>query len=187
MTALDESLGFLKDYVGDAHVAFCWLVEGGRDDFGLDGACHVGDFFGSLVDEEHHHVDFGVVLGNGVGDVFHEHGLTCLGLRYDEGALTFADGGKEVYHTDAHGVTFACAEVEFLVGEEGGEVLEGGAVAYHLRIEVVDALDGAHREVFVSGYLYVAAYDVAGLESVLPDLLVGDEDIVGRWHVVEIG
>ena len=67
VAALGEAFGLLEDYVGDAHVAVGGLVEGGGYDLGLDGALHVGDLLGALVDEEHHEVDLGVVVGYGVG------------------------------------------------------------------------------------------------------------------------
>src|ERR1700679_800898 len=42
---LNEALGLLDDHLGYLDVACCGLVEGGADDFALDAALHVGDFF----------------------------------------------------------------------------------------------------------------------------------------------
>jgi len=44
------------------------FVEGGADDFALDGALHVGDFLRALVDEQDDEHDLRMVGGNGVGD-----------------------------------------------------------------------------------------------------------------------
>jgi len=76
---LDEALGFLEHHFGDLDVALGRLVECGADDFALDGALHVGDFFGALVDEEHDERDFGMIGGDGVGHGLQHHGLPVRG------------------------------------------------------------------------------------------------------------
>src|SRR5262249_16043131 len=62
---LDETLGLLKNHFRDLNVALRRFVEGGADDFALDVALHVGDFFGTLVNEEDDEGDFGMVGGDG--------------------------------------------------------------------------------------------------------------------------
>ena len=73
------------------------FVKGGSNHFCLHGAHHVGDFLGTLVDEEHHEIGVRVVASDGVGNVFHQQGLTRLGLCHDERTLSFADGSEEVH------------------------------------------------------------------------------------------
>ena len=68
MAAFDQAAGLVQDHVRDLDVALRRLVEGRGDDFGLDAALHVGDFFRTLVDQEDDLVHFGMVLGDGVGD-----------------------------------------------------------------------------------------------------------------------
>ena len=53
-------------------------VERGGDDLALDRAPHVGDFFGALVDQQHHQLDVGVVGLDGVGDLLEDGGLAGL-------------------------------------------------------------------------------------------------------------
>src|ERR1019366_4677636 len=72
---LDEALGPLDAQFGDVRVLFGGTVKGRRDDFTLDAATHVGDLFGTFVDQEHHQVDFGVVGLDGLGDLLHDRGL----------------------------------------------------------------------------------------------------------------
>ena len=119
VAALYHALGFLEHDTGNLHVALGGLVEGGGDDLCVDGACHVGDLLGALVDEEHHEVYLGVVGGDGVGYLLHEDGLTCLGLCHDECALSLADGGEEIDDAHAGRVVIATAELELLIGEQG--------------------------------------------------------------------
>ena len=67
MAAFGEALGFLQDDVGDLHVFRGRLVEGGGDDLRVDAALHVGDLFGTLVDEQDDEVHLRVVGSDGVG------------------------------------------------------------------------------------------------------------------------
>ena len=59
------------------------LVKGRADDFALDRTQHIGDFLGALVDEQDNENRFGVIGGNGVGNLLQQHGLTGEGRRYD--------------------------------------------------------------------------------------------------------
>ena len=121
------------------------------DDFGVDGAGHVGHFFRAFVDEQHNHIYLGVVGCDGVGNVLHQDGLTGLGLCHDEGALAFADGSEEVHYASRERVAVsAFAKLELFVGEERCEVLEGYAVADESRVAAVDFGYLHQREVFFS-------------------------------------
>ena len=117
------------------------FVESGSHDLGLDRAFHVGDLLGTLVDEEHHEVGVGIVLGNGIGNLLHQDGLTGFGLGHDECALAFSDGRKEVDHAAGKRCLSAGGKFELLVGEEWGEMLKSGAIAQLFRGESVDAFD----------------------------------------------
>ena len=50
-----------------------------------------------------------MVGGNGIGNVLHQEGLTCFGLGHNEGTLSFADGGEEVYHAGRERIPHARA------------------------------------------------------------------------------
>lgn len=170
-------------------MAFGRFVEGRGDDFGVDGAGHVGHFLGTFVDEEHNHIYLGMVGGDGVGDVLHQDGLTGLGLGHDEGALAFADGGEEVYHAGRERVAVsAFAKLELFVGEERREVLEGNAVAHEGRITAVDFGYLHQREVFFSflGRADDTVDHVACLQAEELDLRLGYIDVVGRGEVVVV-
>jgi hypothetical protein len=93
---LDQALGPLDGQLGHGGVLVGRTVEGGGDHLALDRAPHVGDLFGSLVDQQDHQVHVGVVGLDGVGDVLHHRGLAGLGRRDDQPALALADGRQEV-------------------------------------------------------------------------------------------
>ena len=80
------------------------------------------------------------------------------------------------------------AELEFLIGEEWGKVLESHTAFRHLRIQAVDADHLVHREELIR--LRVDAYRaldrVAGLEAVLTHLIFADIDVVRARQVVVV-
>ena len=76
---LDEALGAIDGELGDGGVLVRRPVEGGRHHFALDRAAHVGDFLGSLVDEQDDEVHLGVVRLDRVGDLLQDRGLAGLG------------------------------------------------------------------------------------------------------------
>ena len=165
------------------------FVECGSDDFGIDAALHVGYFFGAFVDKENHNVCFRVILRNGVCDVFEKEGLTCFRGSYDEPALAFSYGREHIYHPCRQCAGTAACEVEFLVGEEGSEVLECHAVADKFQRAAVHAAYAGERIVFVvfARGTDICFHNVAGAQPERFNLLVGDIYIVGRGQIVEVG
>jgi hypothetical protein len=81
---------------GEANVRFEILVVAGGDDLGLHAALEVGDFLGTLVDEQHHAMHLGVIGGDGVADLLEDRGLAGARRRDDETAGALADGRDEV-------------------------------------------------------------------------------------------
>ena len=75
------------------------FVKGGCNHFAAHSALHFCDLFRALVDQQNHEVNIGVVGGDGVRNVLHHDGFARLGLRHNEGALTFANWGNDVDHT----------------------------------------------------------------------------------------
>ena len=92
----DQALGFFDHHLRDLYVARGGFVECRRDDFSFDRASHLSHLLGALVDEQHHEMYFGMIGGNRVSNVLHQHGLTGLGRRHQQPALTLADGRDNV-------------------------------------------------------------------------------------------
>src|ERR1700687_4381505 len=136
----DQALGLFDDHLGDLDVARGGLVEGGADDFALDRALHVGDFFRTLVDEQDDEHHLGMVGGDGVGDVLQQHGFAGAGRSDDQSALALADGNQHVHDTGAHVVAHGF-QFEPLLGIERGEVVEQDLVAGLVGRLEVDGLD----------------------------------------------
>ena len=188
MSTFHHAFSLFKHDAGNLHVVLGWSIEGAGNHFGIDGACHVGDFLWTLVDEEHHEVCFGMVGSDGVGNVLHQHGLTSLGLCHDEGTLTFTDRREEVNHAGRLAVVIALAEFELLVGEEGSEELKPYTVTHSGWIATVDFFHADERkETFaVSGRTNKTIHHITSFQAVMLNLLQGDIDIVGRGQVVVV-
>ena len=131
-----------------------------------------------------------MVGGDGVGDILHEDGLTSLRLGYDERTLTFTDRREEVDNTNAGvGGSLIATEGELLLGEEGREVLESHTIANLIRITAIDRVDRREGEVFLvlMGRTHGAIHHIAGLQTILLNLLGRYVDIIGRRQVVIVG
>ena len=162
------------------------FVEGRSYDFGVDGARHVCHFLRSFVDEEHHEISVGIVGGNGVGNLFHQDRLTRFGLRHDECALTFTDGGEQIDDAAGQRRVASVRQFELFIGKERGEMFERHAVAHLSGIETVDAVDAHQREILFSfaRHFDFAFHHVAHFQCVAADLILGDKHIVGRRHII---
>jgi hypothetical protein len=86
-------------------------------------ALEVGDFLGTLVDEQHDDLDVGVVLGDRLGHLLHQHGLARAGRGDDQHALALADRGHQVDDA-ALDLVGRGLEDETLLGVQRRQVLE---------------------------------------------------------------
>ena len=137
---LDEPLGLLDRQLGDVGVLVARAVERRGDHLAaLDVAAHVGDLLGPLVDEQHDHLDLRVVALDRLHDRLHDRRLAGLRRRHDHATLALADRTHKVDDPRRHvGGVGGILEVEVLVGEQGGEVLEARPLARQLWVGAVD-------------------------------------------------
>ncbi len=175
----------LYDQLGDGGVVGGRHVEGGCHDLALDGALHVRDLLGALVHQQAEEVHLRVVGGNGLADVLEHRGLARLGGRDYEAALTLADGCHQVYGAAGNGV-LAVLHDQALVGVDGCEVAEAGALLGSLRREAVDGLDLAQGRELVAGLArhHGASNLVTGTQGELANHGLVHEGVVVALHVV---
>ncbi|MBG9885384.1 hypothetical protein ABE10_02035, partial [Bacillus toyonensis] len=149
---LDEPLGALDRELGDRGVVLRGAVERRGDDLAFDRALHVGDLFGTLVDEHDHEVHLGVVLRDRVRDLLQHDRLAGLRGRHDEAALALADRGDEV--DDALGqLLLRRLQTQPLLRVERGELAELDAGARVVGRETVDRVDLHQRVVLLATLL----------------------------------
>ena len=179
-----EALCAVEEHLRSLGVMLGHLVEGGIDHLALDGALHIRDFLGALVDEqdEEHHV--GIVLRDGPRDHFEQGRLARLGGRHDDAALSLADGGDDVYAT---GRVIARAgrdlQPQSLVGIDGDEVVEIGTLAHFREVDAVDGDDVDDSGGFaLLQRPATGAHSVAAAQPELLDLCRGDVGV----HVVAL-
>ena len=176
---LDQALGLFDHHLGHLHVAGGRLVEGRADDFAVHRALHVGDFFRTLVDQQHDQRDFRMIGGDRVGDGLQQHRLTGARRSDDQAALAFADRREQVHH--AAGVVVARGfELQPLVRIERRQVVEEDLVARFLGRLEVDRVDFDQREVALAflGRADLAGDGVAGAQVEAADLRRRDVDVV---------
>ena len=113
-----------------------------------------------------------MVGSDGVGYFFQQDGLTGLGLCHDQAALTFADGGEHIHDSGGDGAAFVSCDLELLVGEQRGEVVEGDAVTHFFRAASVDEVSLDEGEILLAGLRRTddALDGVTGLQSHQLDL-----------------
>ena len=168
---LDQALGLLNDHVGHLHVPLRRLVEGGGDDLALDRALHVGDFFRTLVDEQHDEHNIGMIGGDGVGDVLQQHGLAGAGRSDDQPALAFAQRSEQIHDPGAD-VFFGGFLLDALLRIKRREIVKENLVARFLRRLEVHRLDLDQGKIFFAFVwrTHLAAHRVARLQVKLTDL-----------------
>ena len=173
MSAFYHSLGLLQNDSCNFDVAFSRLVEGAGDNLCLYGSSHICYLLGTFVYEQHNQVSLWVIGGNGICNVLHKNGLTSLGLSYNQCALSLTNGGKKINYTCRHSVVHSVAKLEFLIGEEGREVLKRTAVSYYIGVTAVNCLNLYEGEVFLAfTWRSYGTFDyVTGFQSVLTDNL----------------
>ena len=159
-----------------------------RDDVGAQHVpAHVGDLFGTLVDEQHDDVALGVVALDRVHDLLDDRRLARLRRRHDHAALALADRRDEI--DDAAGdLARVVGELEPQprVGEQRREVFEArrGARASSMR-DVVDEVDAHERRVLLAARRRAGrALDVVALaQTEAAHLRRGDVRVVAAGEV----
>ena len=187
----DQALGLFDDHFGNLDVAHRRFIEGRGDDLALHRALHVGHFFRPLVDQQHDQIAFGMVGGDGVGDVLQQNGFTCARLRDDQSALAFAERRHQV--DDAGRDVLGGRNLHFHLQPRGRvkrrQIVEVDLVADLFGIVEIDRVDLEQREIALA--LFRAAdrsFDrIAGLQRKAPDLRRRNVDVVGTWQIVGIG
>ena len=187
----DQALGFFDDHFGDCHVSRCRLVEGRCHHLASHRALHLGDFLGALVDQQDDQDDIGMIGGDRMRDVLHQHGFAGLGRRHDQTALPFADRRDHV--DDAGGVVFfglgIALEHHRLIGMQGRQILEQDLVLARLGRLAIDLVDLDQSEVALAvfGRAHLAFDRVAGVQVEASDLRGRDIDVVGAREIGGFG
>ena len=152
MAALHHAFRLVKHHVGDFDVAFRRLIKRGGNHLGVHTALHVGDLFGAFVNKQDDEVYFGVIVGDGVCYILQQYGFTRFRLSHNQSALTLSDGSEEVDDAGGELAAGMSGDVDFLIREHWGEVVEWDTVADFFRQAAVNLVDFGQREVFLAGF-----------------------------------
>ena len=121
-------------------------------------------------------MDFGMVCGDGVGDLLQEDGLSGAGGRDDECSLAFADGREQIdeSHTERFG---SCFQIYFFVGVNGYDVFELDEIEVVIGGAVVEGDEFCDFGILTFGAIGLGFYGEALLEGVLVYDVSGDERV----------
>ena len=179
---LDQALGLLDDHLGHLDVARCRLVKRRRHNLAAHRALHVGDFFRALIDEQHDEVGVRVVGGHALRQILHQHGLTGLGRRDDQPALSLTERRDDIDDScgDVFGAAIAHFHDQLLFREQRGQILEGHFALGLFRRFTIDGVDLEQREIALIVFRCpnLAGNAVAGAQREASNLRWGDVDVV---------
>ena len=131
-------------------VLFGWSVKGAGNNFTLDRAAHVRDFFRALINQQDHQHNFWVIALNRCCDLFHNRGLTGLWRRHDNAALSFTDRRDEVNDASGHVAWIKWAfKLQLFIREQRRQVLEAGTVLSFFWISTIDGEHLKQRRIFL--------------------------------------
>ena len=167
----------------EPHVAFDVAVEAAGDDLAVDGAAHVGDFFGPLVDQQHDQLDVGVVRGDRLADVLQQDRLAGSRRGDDQGPLALAQRRQQVHHPGGQrlGPGF---QLQPVFGVDRRQLVEGLDVAVVFGRHAVDVDDFLEpRPLLLAARLDHAVDEHALAQAELVDHAAGHERI---GHLAEV-
>ena len=150
------------------------LVEGGIDNLhirALYRLLHVGHFLRPLVDQENNDMHFRIILKNGFGGILEQGGFSCLRRGNNHASLTLSDRADQIH--DTHGRASARPlQVDSLVRENRGHILEIPAVYIHGRGHSVDALyeQKCGKLLCLAFIPGISADNISRFQAKLPDL-----------------
>ena len=129
-----------------------------------------------------------MIGGYGIGNIFQQNGLTGLWRSHNQGALPFAYGGEHIHNAGGNISHRARRDVEFLLREEGSEMLKGNPVAHCYGVLAVYAQYFAQREVFLSvaGRIHRTFHHIAGLQGILLYEVLSHIDVIGTCQIIVI-
>ena len=93
-------------------MVFRHFVESAVNDLAFNASLHVGNFFGTLVDEQYHKGYVGIIFRNAVRDFFKQCCFARFRGRHNHTALPFSDWRDKVDFADCE-VVFAARVFKF--------------------------------------------------------------------------
>ena len=117
------------------------LVVGGGYHLGFYRALKISDFFRTLVDQQHHYMDFRVILRHRIGNLLEYGGFPRSRRSNDDSARAFANRSNEINDPRLNqvGVRF---QTELFDGINSCEILKSNSLRVVLERHFVDFLNG---------------------------------------------
>ena len=96
---LNQAFRLLDNHFRNLNVAGSRLVEGRRNHFPFHQTLHLGHFFRTFVNQQHHQHTVWVIVSNALRDVLQQHGFTGFWRRYNQTTLATTNWRCQIQHT----------------------------------------------------------------------------------------
>ena len=127
------------------------LVKRRVDDLALDAALHFCYLFRPFINEQHHQRHLRMVDADGIGHLSQNGSLSCARRRYDQPALSFADGAHQVNDAqDQHILHLGIFQRQPFVGDDGRQFLKRRSCRCLIRRLFVDKVYIQQRQALIS-------------------------------------
>ncbi len=192
---LNQPFGLLDNHLGNLNMPACGFVKSRAHHFAAHRPTHVGDFFWTLIDQQHDQIAFRVVGCYRLGDILQQHRFTRPGWRHDQRPLAFAQWCNKV--DDPTGIVLFRRIIHFheqaLVGIQRRQIVKMNFVANLFRFLEVDRvhLEQCKIPLTVFRAADITFHSIAGLQSELADLagthinIIRPGQIIGIWRSQE--
>ena len=81
----------------------CGTIKGRSNNLTLNDGAHIGHFFRTLINQNDHEVNLGVIQFDCLGNLLDNHGLAGLWRRNNQTTLALTNGGNQVDHARSEG------------------------------------------------------------------------------------
>ncbi len=79
VSAFYQTTGLVQNNLGNLYMMVGRLIERGGNHFSFYTPFHIGHLFRTFINEQNNHVYVRMIISNGIGNIFQQHGLTGLG------------------------------------------------------------------------------------------------------------
>ena len=188
MTELDQTLGAFNRQLCNNCVIRCGTIKGRGNNLTLDDGAHIGHFFRTLINQNNHEVNLGVIQFDRLGNLLNNHGLAGLRRRNNQTTLPLTNGRNQVDHARSEGLCRGLHS-QLLVGVNRRELGELAARLRILNAHTVDRVNANQCVVLLAlalaftGRTNRTCDSITGTQSPATNIAEGDINVIRSGQV----
>ena len=157
------------------------LIVGRGNHIGIDRSSEVSDFLRSFVNQKHHDFHFGVIGGDGIGNLFEDRCLSCARRSNDQSPGAFANRSHQINDAGFEHIR-SCLQLELFNRINGREIFNTDHLTILSGGHPVDFKDFPQLGIMPTmGRLGHRLDEGAFTEKVPLDGVRGDENVGWFW------